>query len=128
MSVESIDSFVAYNILKNNNNALLIDVRTSKEWKEVGIPKLEKNNLIFLTWRLLPNMSINTEFENKFISLVNDKMYFIFFLCRSGIRSLEATKFIMNIGYLNCYNVYDGFEGSNNKNGWKHNNLPWQII
>jgi rhodanese-related sulfurtransferase len=128
MNIKNIDSILAYNILVNNDNSLLVDVRTPEEWATIGIPKLVKNNLVFLTWRLLPDMSINKEFRTRFISLIQGKMYFVLFLCRSGVRSLEALSFAMNIGYVNCYNIYDGFEGSGNNNGWKYNNLPWQII
>jgi len=53
----------------------------------------------------------------------------IFFLCRSGYRSFIAANFIANIGYKNCYNISDGFEGNNRvlSKGWKQNNLPWQF-
>jgi len=132
MNINNISSFAAYDLLlEDHNNSILIDVRTSKEWQEIGVPKLEKNNLTLLSWRLLPNMIINKEFENKFVSLINDKMYFIFFLCRRGIRSLEAARFAMNIislDHINYYNIYDGFEGNVNGAGWKQNNLPWQIL
>ncbi len=128
MNIRNIDSTLAYNILANNDNSMLVDVRTPEEWAKIGVPKLAKNNLGFLTWRLPPDMSINKEFRAGFMSLIRDRMCFVFFLCRSGVRSLEALDFAVNIGYVNCYNIHDGFEGSGNNNGWKYNNLPWQII
>jgi len=57
----------------------------------------------------------------------------IFSICRSGHRSQEAANYINKLGYKNCYNVSDGFEGykdlGNHRaqvNGWKYNLLPWK--
>ncbi|MCZ6886559.1 MAG: rhodanese-like domain-containing protein [Rickettsia endosymbiont of Ixodes persulcatus] len=123
MSVQNICSTKAYAILVSNDNAFLVDVRTREEWKQVGIPHLDnKNKVIFLSWQL------NKDFEDNFLSIVNDKIHaMIFFLCRSGYRSFTAANFIANIGYKNCYNISDGFEGNNQNKGWKQNNLPWQF-
>ncbi|AFC72645.1 Rhodanese-related sulfurtransferase [Rickettsia rhipicephali str. 3-7-female6-CWPP] len=123
MSVQNICSTKAYDMLISNDNAFLVDVRTREEWQQVGIPHLDnKNKVIFLSWQL------NKDFEDNFLSIVNDKMYaIIFFLCRSGYRSFIAANFITNIGYQNCYNISDGFEGNNQDKGWKQNNLPWQF-
>lgn len=129
MLVQNICSKEAYNVLISNNNAFLIDVRTEEEWKHVGIPNLSnKNNVIFLSWQLSPFMELNKDFENRFLSIIDDKMSnIIFFLCRSGHRSLMAANFMANIGYENCYNIIDGFEGNDQNKGWKQNNLPWQF-
>nr|WP_016926426.1 rhodanese-like domain-containing protein [Rickettsia conorii] len=123
MSVQNICSTKAYDMLISNDNAFLVDVRTREEWQQVGIPHLDnKNKVIFLSWQL------NKDFEDNFLSIVNDKIHaIIFFLCRSGYRSLIAANFITNIGYKNCYNISDGFEGNNQDKGWKQNNLPWQF-
>ncbi|BDU60832.1 hypothetical protein FLA4_12420 [Candidatus Rickettsia kotlanii] len=123
MSVQNICSTKAYDMLISNDNAFLVDVRTREEWQQVGIPHLDnKNKVVFLSWQL------NKDFEDNFLSIVNDKIHaIIFFLCRSGCRSFIAANFITNIGYKNCYNVSDGFEGNNQDKGWKQNNLPWQF-
>lgn len=123
MSVQNICSTKAYDILISNDNAFLVDVRTKEEWQQVGIPHLDnKNKLVFLSWQL------NKDFEDNFLSIINDKIgAAIFFLCRSGYRSFIAANFIANMGYKNCYNISDGFEGNNQDKGWKQNNLPWQF-
>ncbi|MFV0251694.1 MAG: rhodanese-like domain-containing protein [Rickettsia aeschlimannii] len=123
MSVQNICSTKAYYMLISNDNAFLVDVRTREEWQQVEIPHLDnKNKVIFLSWQL------NKDFEDNFLSIVNDKIHaIIFFLCRSGYRSFIAANFITNIGYKNCYNISDGFEGNNQDKGWKQNNLPWQF-
>ncbi|MGI4752342.1 MAG: rhodanese-like domain-containing protein [Janthinobacterium lividum] len=129
MLVQNICSKEAYNMLVSNNNTFLVDVRTEEEWKNVGVPSLSnKNNVIFLSWQLSPFMELNKDFEDKFLSIIDDKMSnIIFFLCRSGHRSLMAANFMANIGYKNCYNIIDGFEGNLQNKGWKQNNLPWQF-
>ena len=119
MKVQNISSIVAHDLLMDIKKSVLIDVRTEKEWQEVGVPAIDK--LILLTWRELPNMAINQEFEAKLTSQVHNKDTALFFLCRSGARSLEAANFANNIGYSNCYNIIDGFEGSPYGAGWKQN-------
>lgn len=129
MLVQNICSKEAYNMLVSNNNTFLVDVRTEEEWKHVGVPSLSnKNNVVFLSWQLSPFMELNRDFEDRFLSIIDDKMSnIIFFLCRSGHRSLMAANFMANIGYKNCYNIIDGFEGNLQNKGWKQNNLPWQF-
>jgi len=178
MLVQNICSTKAYDIVASNDNAFLVDVRTKEEWQQVGIPCLKnKDKVIFLSWQLSPFMEINRNFEDNFLSSINDEIYaidflqtsankekfeentspstaayteareneglgltyklpleasyakslMIFFLCRSGYRSFIAANFIANMGYKNCYNISDGFEGNNQNKGWKQNNLPWQF-
>lgn len=128
MNVSNISSQDAYKILNENADVFLVDVRTKKEWKEVGIPVIDSNNLILLTWRELPDMSINQEFVNKLQLRILDKNKHLLFICKSGGRSLEAANFAISIGYVNSQNVLGGFEGSPVIMGWKQSNLPWQVL
>ncbi|MCC8399033.1 MAG: palindromic element RPE2 domain-containing protein [Rickettsia endosymbiont of Platyusa sonomae] len=162
MSIKNISSLKAYKLLEIDNNNMIIDVRTAEEWQQVGIPKLDKDKIIFISWRLLPNMSLNNEFKNQLMSKISnivnsgefgarsdgampisnrratsddvpnfssiDYNYKLLFLCRSGGRSHEAAQFASTLGYKECYNIIDGFEGGTNGAGWKQNNLPWQIL
>jgi rhodanese-related sulfurtransferase len=132
MSIKNIYSQNAYELLRYNEDAILIDVRTPKEWQEIGVPKLEKNlektKLFFISWRLSPNMSLNNQFELQIMSNIGNKQNRLLFLCRSGTRSLEAANFTISLGYSNCYNISDGFEGNILGFGWKQNNLPWQSL
>src|SRR4029079_1626779 len=57
----------------------------------------------------------------------------LFFICRSGGRSLSAAKAMAAMGYRACHNVAGGFEGPLNDErhrgalgGWKAAALPWQ--
>jgi rhodanese-related sulfurtransferase len=57
----------------------------------------------------------------------------VYFLCRSGVRSLAAAQAAQAAGFPNSYNVADGFEGSpdgdghrGHLSGWKADGLPWR--
>lgn len=125
----------AWDILINNPNSFLIDVRTIEESIFVGAPWLKKigKETIHIPWRLFPNMEINSQFINSITQLVPDTNAELLFLCRSGARSREAAQNISDLGYKYCYNIAEGFEGNLNNNhqrgissGWKAANLPWR--
>lgn len=128
MTAKNITSLEAYELITTYKDSILVDVRTTVEWENVGVPLLSPEHLILLSWRLFPSMLINLEFEKEIMSKVTNIEKPLFFMCRSGVRSLEAADFCTEIGYTNCYNLIDGFEGNNNKTGWKQNNLPWQVL
>lgn len=127
---------IAWDILKNDFSAILVDVRTAPEWTLVGTPNLSvlSKQAIFIPWRVFPTMEIN---EN-FVDQVEDQNKIgkdspIFFLCKTGGRSLDAAIEMTRHGYTQCYNIFGGFEGDldenghrGNKNGWKKYNLPWE--
>ena len=134
-SVINSSSLECYDALAKHQNAYLIDVRTKAEWEFIGLPDLSTlhKKIICIEWNTYPDMKINQNFlkqiQEKQLK-VSDSLYLI---CRSGQRSYHAGVFLMKHGYMNCYNVEDGFEGlktPDNKrsliNGWKFNNLPWQ--
>jgi rhodanese-related sulfurtransferase len=57
----------------------------------------------------------------------------IYFLCRSGARSLAAAEAARAAGFPHVYNVADGFEGPMDGEGhrgvaagWKAEGLPWR--
>ena len=128
MSTRNIYSVDAYKLLKNDKSVMLVDVRTSEEWNR-GVVSIDESQVLFLSWRLLPDMSLNRVFQEVFMSRANHKDSTTLFLCRSGVRSFEAAQFISaNLGFTNCYNIIDGFEGGGNGNGWKKNNLPWDSV
>lgn len=128
MSSKNISSIDAYQLLQTNKNSMLVDVRTSEEWGR-GAPKIATDQIIFLSWRLLPDMSLNQAFHEALVSKVLNKHDSILFICRSGARSLEAAQFANTVmGFTDCYNIIDGFEGGANGIGWKQSNLPWQVV
>jgi rhodanese-related sulfurtransferase len=125
----------ALSILNQHSNSYLIDVRTIPEWSFVGIPSLSSYNkeVIFLSWQVYPDMSINPRFIEKLSEIIPNRDCHLLFLCRTGGRSHHAALAAMQFGYQNCYNIINGFEGDHdisghrgNINGWKASNLPWE--
>ena len=56
----------------------------------------------------------------------------VMFICRSGGRSHNAALLAMQAGYVQSYNVLEGFEGDkdehghrNTRGGWRIAGLPW---
>lgn len=135
MKVQNINSLECFKKLSSNKEAYLVDVRTTSEWKFVGVPDLTiiDNSTVFISWEEYPDMDINTNFEKQIMQKNIKKNDHIFLICRSGTRSLKAAQNLLLFGYKNCYNVSDGFEGQKNNigqrsniNGWKFNKLPWK--
>lgn len=138
MSINNITAEKAWILLLKNDDSILIDVRTKEEWQNIGKPKVDLNasgldnglnpiKLLLISWRILPNMSINLNFEKSLCQYVKAKDKPLLFICRSGGRSLEAANFLYSIGFSRCYNIIDGFEGNSLGLGWKLSNLPWEI-
>ena len=130
MTVQNITAVEAYKLMKIIQNSVLIDVRTEKEWKEGGVVTLDHEfvKILLLSWRLLPDMVLNQSFIKEISAKILDNSANLFFMCRSGVRSFEAANFVLQHGYLNCYNISDGFESNQNDYGWKNNNLPWRML
>ncbi|MBZ0128559.1 MAG: rhodanese-like domain-containing protein [Rhodobacteraceae bacterium] len=131
----------AWESLKTEPNSVLVDVRTKAEWSYVGCPNLDSidRELIRVEWLAFPDMSVNPEFTGELFSHFGDRFPArIFFICRSGVRSLDAAEYVADIlreigRKAVCVNVEEGFEGDldesrhrGNQNGWKQRGLPWR--
>lgn len=134
-NIKKISSLECFEKLSSDPLSHLIDVRTRPEWSYVGVPDLSfiKKKVVFVSWKIYPEMKINKHFENQILKYDIQKNHNIYFICRTGNRSYDATRFLIARGFTNCFNVSDGFEGKLNKhhkraliNGWQFNNLPWK--
>lgn len=105
---------------------LLVDVRTIPEWQSVGMPDISSTRGAFapISWKIAPNMALNTDFAKQLSEASIDKTTPIFFICRSGGRSLDAAVTMTQAGYMRCFNITGGFEGGADNIGWKAANLP----
>lgn len=140
LSVLPINPSDAFELLKNNPDSVLVDVRTFEEFDSIGVanPAEFNNRMILLPWQLMPSMEVNESFEDQLEAetqkLFGDKAKEakIIFMCRSGARSYQAANHSLMNGYQHCYNLNNGFEGDVNDsgqrgqvNGWKASSLPW---
>jgi rhodanese-related sulfurtransferase len=123
--------------LSTNSDAQLIDVRTQPEWAFVGVPNLSSigKQLHCVSWKFYPTMEVNAGFIDQLSARVPDKSAPLYFLCKTGGRSLDAAIAATAAGYKQCYNVEGGFEGESNEHrqrglitGWKASKLPWEQV
>ncbi len=131
-----IKSTEAYQRLQSENNALLVDVRASMEYLFVGYPKGSIN----IPWIDAPEWEVNPSFVKEIRQLLHgescgneQEQPSVFLICRSGKRSLEAGKHLIDANISNVYNISDGFEGERDEksqrstiNGWRFEGLPWE--
>lgn len=126
-----------FEVLKQDPNSSLVDVRTTREWETIGVPDLDEcqKEVIFAEWQMFPTMMVDSEFASKVDKAITQKNHSkserVFCLCRSGVRSKGAAAALTQIGYTNAYNINDGFEGVPNEagerskiNGWLFEGLP----
>jgi rhodanese-related sulfurtransferase len=118
----------AYQLMTHAANAKLVDVRTRAEWEYVGVIP-GSVQLELLTY---PGSHPNPAFLEELKAKV-DKEAIVMFVCRSGARSHNAAMMATQAGYLDCYNVLQGFEGDkdasghrNTVGGWRAAGLPWR--
>ena len=127
--------------LLSNKDSVLVDVRTHAEWSFVGLPDLSElgKEPLLNQWATFPGMHQSTSFLDDLDSQLDGAAPSkIYFLCRSGIRSLSAAHLVSEAfaargQSVECINIIGGFEGDLNQdrhranmNGWKKNGLPWR--
>jgi rhodanese-related sulfurtransferase len=124
----------AYAALRVDPEAVLVDVRTSAELIYVGLPDLTPigKRVIPLEWQRFPDGALNERFVEELREAGVGEGAPIYFLCRSGVRSVAAAEVATAAGLGPAYNVSDGFEGPLGPDGhravtgWKAAGLPWR--
>lgn len=116
----------AWQMLSDNPDAVLVDVRTDAEWRVVGVPDLSSlgRDVIYLEWN-----SSDGRLNDNFVAELRERIppaereRPVVFLCRSGGRSVAAATVATRAGLAPAYNVLNGFEG-NADAGWRATGLP----
>lgn len=126
-----------FELLTQNDKAVLIDVRSTMEYLFIGHPK----DSLHIPWIDEPDWNINPNFIDSVTKTVKnscDKSESeleqpIILICRSGKRSIESGTYLVQAGFNNISYVDDGFEGDLDENhirgnigGWRYHNLPWE--
>jgi rhodanese-related sulfurtransferase len=114
----------AFELVRDNPDAVLVDVRTEGEWAQVGVPDLGElgKDVVFLEWQQGPTRSQNPAFVDDLKATVPADVPVVL-ICRSGVRSVAAAHAATAAGLGPAYNVLEGFEGGA---GWVRNGLPWR--
>ena len=124
MNIKALDAF---DILTKDLNSYLIDTRSDMEWKTTGIPDLLSINkeTYLINWGPVLDQSFFEEYK-KFLLIRFNQKDSLFFICRSGSRSMMAAQFAIKFGFNNSFNIYDGFSNDNDQNWVK--NLPVKFL
>jgi rhodanese-related sulfurtransferase len=137
-TVDAVNVEATWQRLASRPRSQLVDVRTRAEWTYVGIPDLGPvgKRAVLVEWQTFPDQTVAPRFVERLagelkvlgVQLDDD----LFFICRSGSRSLAAAKAMAAAGYRACHNVAGGFEGPldderhrGSTGGWKAASLPW---
>lgn len=136
--IQSVSVEEAWTRLKADATSVLIDVRTIAEWAYVGLPDLSSigKRPVLVEWQSFQDDQPNGAFVDRLAEalapLGAGQDSELFFICRSGQRSLKAAQAMTAAGYGRCRNVAEGFEGPLDPHrhrgrlgGWKAKGLPW---
>ena len=124
-----------WDALRADPDAVLIDVRTDAEWNFVGLPDLSEaaKQPLLIPWQVYPSMQVNGAFVDHLRRAGLTPANRLYFICRSGARSLSAGMAAQAEGFPHAFNVADGFEGPVDAEGhrgkvagWKADGLPWR--
>ena len=133
--VENVTPTEVWRALAENPQAHVIDVRTDAEWSYVGFPDLTAlgKRPALISWQVFPEMRVNEEFIEQLCDAGFTPEHHLYFLCRSGVRSLHAAEAAIAAGFPYAFNIADGFEGAPDAEGhrgavagWKAEGLPWR--
>jgi rhodanese-related sulfurtransferase len=125
----------AFERLRDDPSAVLVDVRTRAEWTYVGVPDLRAlgKEVVTLEWQTFPDGVVNAGFLPALRRAGIRPGTPLLFLCRSGARSASAAAAATADGMGPAYNVSEGFEGTPDSaghrgsvSGWKVAGLPWR--
>ncbi len=137
LEIHSLSPRDAWEKLRQDPRACLIDVRSSMEFLFVGHPVGAVN----IAWIDEPDWDINPRFVEEVREHLADRREAesspeslpLLLICRSGVRSLDAGKILSKAGFREVYNVLEGFEGPLDENhhrgtrgGWRFHGLPWE--
>jgi rhodanese-related sulfurtransferase len=130
-----IDAAEAWDRLRNDPAAQLLDVRTMAEWNFVGLPDLSSigRRVHCVEWQSFPSGAQNPGFVAEAGQALNNPGAQVMVICRSGARSRAAAIALTRAGFAQAFNIAGGFEGDadaqghrGNVSGWKAGNLPWR--
>ena len=111
--VENVAPAQTWEALQADEDAQLVDVRTDVEWTFVGLPDLKAagKQTLLIPWQVYPTMQLNGSFEENLRAAGLTAEHKIYFICRSGARSMAAAEAARSAGFPHVFNVADGFEG-----------------
>jgi len=134
---KSLTPHQAWALLQEDPQAVLVDIRSTMEYLFVGHPK----GAVHIPWIDEPEWTVNPHFVTDIRKLLlggvictpDNRCAPIILICRSGKRSLEAGKKLIEAGFPQVFHVDEGFEGEldedhhrSTSGGWRYRQLPWE--
>jgi rhodanese-related sulfurtransferase len=118
-----------WDLLQSTPDAVFVDVRMEIESMYVGKPPGSIN----IPWYEYPDFEADAR---SFVAAVKSEVKSldqpVILICRSGSRTLDAGKVLLDAGFTRVVNVLHGFEGDldaddhrSTINGWRFDGLPW---
>lgn len=121
----------AWQLLQEDRQVKLIDVRTNAERDWVGKVSLPESQHGAVQWSTWPGGVANPNFIAELQAQAKPEQVLLF-LCRSGVRSRHAAKLASEHGFAACFDILQGFEGDKDSTGhrksvggWCVAGLPW---
>jgi len=136
-AVNHISATEAWDLIQKEPKVAFIDVRSDMEYLFIGHPAGAVN----IPWITEPDWEINPDFVREVRKLIlggvidspEHHSVPVVLICRSGNRSDEAGKLLIENEFKHVYNIAHGFEGELDGHhhrsalaGWRHDNLPWE--
>lgn len=126
----------AWAMLQSEPQVLLLDVRSEMEYLMIGHP----TGAVNIAWIDAPDWGVNPQFVVQVRRLLLGRMSGkargtvpIILICRSGNRSADAARKLLDEGFGEVFVVEGGFEGPlddehhrNGLAGWRFAGLPWE--
>jgi len=136
-AVKHISTGEAWELIQKEPKVAFIDVRSDMEYLFIGHP----TGAVNIPWITEPDWEVNPNFVREVRKLVlggvidtpEHHSVPVVLICRSGNRSDEAGKLLIENGFKRVYNIVQGFEGELDENhqrstlgGWRYDKLPWE--
>jgi rhodanese-related sulfurtransferase len=127
----------AYRMIQEDPRAVLVDIRSTMEFLFVGHPA----GAVHIAWIDEPDWTVNPHFVTEIRKLLLGGVTCdtetgcapVILICRSGKRSHEAGRALLDAGIPRVYHVDEGFEGERDEHhhrstlgGWRFRGLPWE--
>ena len=136
--IDSLTPKQAYQLMQDNPSALLVDVRSDMEFLMIGHPK----GAMHVPWIDEPDWNVNPDFVKDVRRLLLGRVSGdacgnapVILICRSGNRSDDAAKALIEDGLTDVFVIKEGFEGPLDDNhhrgticGWRFDGLPWEQV
>lgn len=134
--IGELDPGEAWDLLRRQPDAVLLDVRSRVEFDYVGHPP----GALHVPWQESPDWRVDPGFPDHVTAALqaarpglDPEEIPVLALCRTGKRSGAAAEALAAAGYRQVYNIREGFEGERDAqkhrgtiNGWRHRGLPWE--